>query len=59
MIKFHPHFGFNGSMIVNNRSEVRKLNNLKRQVKIELVNYYKASLTVTEYLIKIIKMKKN
>ena len=50
--KIHPHFGFNGSMIVNNGSEVRKLNNLKETSEDELVNYYKASLAVTEYLIK-------
>ncbi|MGJ0323453.1 LTA synthase family protein [Aliarcobacter cryaerophilus] len=49
--KIHPHFGFNGSMIVNNGSEVRKLNNLKETSEDELVNYYKASLAVTEYLI--------
>ena len=50
--KINPHFGFNGSMIVNNCNEVRKLNSLKEKSEDELVNYYKASLAVTEYLIK-------
>ena len=50
--KIYPHFGFNGSMIVNNCNEVRKLNSLKEKSEDELVNYYKASLAVTEYLIK-------
>ena len=44
------HFGFNGSMIVNNGNEVRKLNGLKEQSDDDLINYYKASLAVTEYL---------
>ena len=39
-------------MIVNNCNEVRKLNSLKEKSEDELVNYYKASLAVTEYLIK-------
>ena len=56
--KIHPHFGFNGSMIVNNGSEVRKLNNLKETSEDELVNYYKASLAVTEYLINSLKINK-
>ena len=46
------HYGFNGSMIVNNGSEVRKLNSLKDKSSDEITNYYKASLAVTEYLIK-------
>ncbi|MCT7493199.1 sulfatase-like hydrolase/transferase [Aliarcobacter cryaerophilus] len=50
--KIYPHFGFNGSMIVNHGNEVRKLNSLKEKSEDELVNYYKASLAVTEYLIK-------
>ena len=49
--KIYPHFGFNGSMIVNKENEVRKLNNLKETSEDELVNYYKASLAITEYLI--------
>ncbi|MCT7484327.1 LTA synthase family protein [Aliarcobacter cryaerophilus] len=49
--KIYPHFGFNGSMIVNHGNEVRKLNSLKEKSEDELVNYYKASLAVTEYLI--------
>lgn len=50
--KMLPHFGFNGSMIVNKENEVIKLNNLKETSEDELVNYYKASLAVTEYLIR-------
>ncbi|WP_171017851.1 LTA synthase family protein [Aliarcobacter thereius] len=44
------HFGFNGSMIVNNGNEVVKLSSLKEQSDDKLINYYKASLSVTEYL---------
>ncbi len=55
--KIYPHFGFNGSMIVNRENEVRKLNNLKDTSEDELVNYYKASLAVTEYLVKHYKKK--
>lgn len=50
--KIYPHFGFNGSMIVNHGNELRKLNSLKEKSEDELVNYYKASLAVTEYLIR-------
>ncbi|MDX4012953.1 LTA synthase family protein, partial [Aliarcobacter skirrowii] len=50
--KMIPHFGFNGSLIVNKENEVIKLNNLKETSEDELVNYYKASLAVTEYLIR-------
>lgn len=50
--KMLPHFGFNGSLIVNKENEVIKLNNLKETSEDELVNYYKASLAVTEYLIR-------
>ena len=39
-------------MIVNRENEVRKLNSLKDKSNDELINYYKASLAVTEYLIK-------
>ena len=38
--------------LLGDGSEVRKLNNLKETSEDELVNYYKASLAVTEYLIK-------
>ncbi len=56
--KIYPHFGFNGSMIVNHGNEVRKLNSLKEKSEDELVNYYKASLAVTEYLINSLKINK-
>lgn len=46
------HYGFNGSMIVNNRLEVRKLDKLNIKSDDDLINYYKATLAVTEYLIK-------
>ena len=49
--KIAPHYGFNGSMIVNSGKELRKLKSLKEQSSDELINYYKASLAVTEYLI--------
>jgi len=47
-----PHYGFNGSMIVNSGLEVRQLNSLNEQSDDELINYYKASIAITEYLIK-------
>jgi len=50
--KILPHYGFNGSLIVNKGLEVRKLNSLQEKSDDELINYYKASLAVTEYLIK-------
>lgn len=50
--KMNPHFGFNGSMIVNSGDKVRKLDSLKDKSEDELIKYYKASLAVTEYLIK-------
>ncbi|OCL83689.1 LTA synthase family protein [Arcobacter porcinus] len=53
-----PHFGFNGSMIVNHGNEVRKLNTLKEKSEDELINYYKASLAVTEYLIDFLNLNK-
>ncbi|WP_260969118.1 LTA synthase family protein [Aliarcobacter cryaerophilus] len=56
--KIHPHFGFNGSMIVNSGLEVRKLKSLKEKSDDKLINYYKSSLAVTEYLIKNYEKKK-
>ncbi|MCT7579372.1 LTA synthase family protein [Aliarcobacter butzleri] len=49
--KTQVHYGFNGSMIVNSGSEVRKLNGLKEFTEDEIENYYKASLAITEYLL--------
>ncbi|MBP6163416.1 MAG: sulfatase-like hydrolase/transferase [Aliarcobacter sp.] len=45
------HYGFNGSMIVNSRNEVRKLNSLNEASEDGIINYYKATLAVTEYLL--------
>ncbi|WP_323593418.1 LTA synthase family protein [Aliarcobacter butzleri] len=46
-----PHYGFNGSMIVNNNSNVKKLDKLNQKTDDEMLNYYKATLAVTQYLI--------
>ncbi len=46
------HFGFNGSMIVTNNEKIEKLNKLKEKTSIEMLNYYKANLAITEYLIR-------
>ncbi len=46
------HYGFNGSMIVNKGEKIEKLNSLSEKTQNELLNYYKASLAITEYLIK-------
>ncbi len=46
------HYGFNGSMIVNKGEKIEKLNSLSEKTQSELLNYYKASLAITEYLIK-------
>lgn len=49
--KMSFHYGFNGSMIVNNGNKVRKLNDLNQKTDDEILNYYKATLSVTQYLI--------
>ncbi|MEV9499887.1 Phosphoglycerol transferase I [bioreactor metagenome] len=49
--KTQVHYGFNGSMIVNSGSAVRKLNSLKEFTEDEIENYYKASLAITEHLL--------
>lgn len=46
------HYGFNGSLIVNHANEVRKLASLGEVSDDEMINYYKATLAVTEYLIR-------
>lgn len=48
------HYGFNGSMIVNKDKEIKKLEKLNEVTNDALLNYYKASLAVTQYLIDII-----
>ena len=45
------HYGFNGSMIINKDKEVRKLNSLNEASQDDIINYYKATLAVTEYLL--------
>ncbi len=45
------HYGFNGSMIVNNNKRIEKLDSLEEKTNSELLNYYKANLAITEYLI--------
>lgn len=46
------HYGFNGSMIVNSGNEIRKIDSLKEKSDDDIINYYKASIAVTDYLIK-------
>ncbi|MFW2605683.1 LTA synthase family protein [Aliarcobacter butzleri] len=46
-----PHYGFNGSMIVNHNSNAKKLDKLNQKTDDEMLNYYKATLAVTQYLI--------
>ena len=46
-----PHYGFNGSMIVNRDNEIRKLQRLNEKTEDDLIEYYKATLAVTQYLI--------
>ena len=46
------HYGFNGSMIINKDKEVRKLNSLNEASQDDIINYYKATLAVTEFLMK-------
>ena len=45
------HYGFNGSLVVNSKTEAKKFKSLK--IKDEpMLEYYKASLAISEYLIK-------
>lgn len=53
------HYGFNGSLIANSGKNVRKLNNLNDRTNDEILKYYKATLAVTEYLIKNYKKEEN
>lgn len=46
------HIGFNGSMIVASKNGIIKLNNLQEKSNNFLAEYYKATLSVEEYLIK-------
>ncbi len=45
------HYGFNGSMIVTNKDKIEKLNSIEEQTNSKLLNYYKANLAITQYLI--------
>ncbi len=45
------HYGFNGSMIVNQKENIFKLSKLKNETNNNLINYYKSSLAVTQFLI--------
>jgi hypothetical protein len=45
------HYGFNGSMIINEKNNAKKLTSLKDKTEDDMLNYYKATLAVTEYLI--------
>lgn len=49
--KMTKHYGFNGSMIINEENRAKKLKSLKEKTEDEMLNYYKATLAVTEYLI--------
>lgn len=46
-----PHYGMNGSMIINHDNEIKKLQQLNDSKEDPLLLYYRASLAVTEYLI--------
>lgn len=46
-----PHYGMNGSMIINHGEKIKKLEQLKSATKDPLLSYYKATLAVTEHLI--------
>ena len=46
------HFGFNGSRIVFNNGEIKKYNKLKDDSKDKMLNYYRASLAISEYLVR-------
>lgn len=45
------HYGFNGSMIITENNNAKRLDSLKDKTDDEMLNYYKATLAVTEYLI--------
>ncbi|XPV53433.1 MAG: sulfatase-like hydrolase/transferase [Halarcobacter ebronensis] len=45
------HYGFNGSMIVTNKEKVEKLKSIEEQTNSKVLNYYKANLAITQYLI--------
>jgi phosphoglycerol transferase MdoB-like AlkP superfamily enzyme len=49
--KMSNHYGFNGSMIINEKDQAKKLNSLKEKTEDDMLNYYKATLAVTEYII--------
>jgi len=45
------HYGFNGSLVINTKSEAKRFDNLN--IKNEpLLEYYKASLAISEYLVR-------
>ncbi len=46
------HFGFNGSKIVSYGGKFKKYQNLKNKSEDEMLNYYRANLAISEYLIK-------
>lgn len=52
------HYGFNGSMIINHKKETKNLKSLDEKTSDEDLNYYKASLAITQYLIDTIYKKK-
>lgn len=46
------HYGFNGSRIVVHENGVKKYSNLKKDIGDDILNYYRANLAISEYLIK-------
>ncbi len=50
--KSKRHFGFNGSKIVSYGKRIKKYQNLKNKSEDEMLNYYRANLAISEYLIK-------
>ncbi|WP_417334080.1 LTA synthase family protein [Halarcobacter sp.] len=47
----HEHYGFNGSMVVTNKEKIEKLKSIEEQTDSKVLNYYKANLAITQYLI--------
>ncbi|PIE61177.1 MAG: phosphoglycerol transferase [Desulfobacterales bacterium] len=45
------HFGFNGSKVVSHNDKIKKYQTLKNKITDEMLNYYRANLAITEYLI--------
>lgn len=53
------HVGFNGSMVVSSKNNINRLNKLSQKTDDELLQFYKANLAVTQFLIDSYKEGKN